>query len=445
MSKPIIIGITGRARAGKDTGADYLVNNYGFVKISFAAPIKRALKAMTGIDDDFIYGDRKEEHLDVLCGNSPRRLLQTLGTEWGRDVVGKDFWIKLAMAEAKRQMAAGNNVVISDVRFNNEATAIFGLGGAIWEVIRESADDVEAHSSEKGVWAVPKATLDNNGHITNFYDQIDAKMKALGVDLRRTVLTVEQVSGDSLDELVKYASGKLESISAQMNLSHQKGCRHPMIPVAKAPDEPSGDLKEATARLADRIKELDMKDEAVVKAIEEAGEPDLSEKSTVCGCAKAVPLNVTLKRSGDKLEWETADTINEIIYTCSSACNARLLEGVSKYWPEDMGLSRPCYKDNEPATPRLVFERGETIRLKNESLDAAGTLTLLRTLHSLKSDVEEQARKGFSTAPLRALRYTRAVEVLSSVGESMITARKMCELFLYVVTGKFPDYGISAN
>jgi dephospho-CoA kinase len=82
----ILIGITGRARCGKDTAADYLSANIGFKKYSFAKPIKDAVKDMFGLTEDHVNGYLKEVVLPDIC-HSPRFLMQTLGTEWGRKIV----------------------------------------------------------------------------------------------------------------------------------------------------------------------------------------------------------------------------------------------------------------------------------------------------------------------------------------------------------------------
>ena len=111
----IVIGLTGRAGSGKDTVADILVNKYGFTKISFARVLK-AMMAAGGMPEPS--REMKEKEIPGLTFTW-RRAAQTLGTEWGRSL-DPDIWVKLALM----QITGRTNYVISDVRFENEATAI---------------------------------------------------------------------------------------------------------------------------------------------------------------------------------------------------------------------------------------------------------------------------------------------------------------------------------
>ena len=57
----MIIGLSGKKRVGKDTVADYLVSKYGFIKYSFADPIKAVAKILFGFSENQLYGNNKEE------------------------------------------------------------------------------------------------------------------------------------------------------------------------------------------------------------------------------------------------------------------------------------------------------------------------------------------------------------------------------------------------
>ena len=74
MSLPNIIGLSGAAGCGKDTVADHLIAEHGYSKISFAAPIKRAIEAMFGVGDEIWARDVKEKKHQHLLGFSPRHL-----------------------------------------------------------------------------------------------------------------------------------------------------------------------------------------------------------------------------------------------------------------------------------------------------------------------------------------------------------------------------------
>ena len=182
MSLPRIIGLSGAAGAGKDTVADHLIEAYGYKKISFAAPIKRAIEAMFDVGDEIWARDVKEEPQENLLGFSPRHLAQTLGTEWGR-TQAPNFWVDLALMHASHILADGGRVVISDVRFNNEAMFIQKMGGAVVGIIRPSVENksVRQHISEAGVDEdLVTAVLLNNGSVR----QVPAKVDDILAEIR---------------------------------------------------------------------------------------------------------------------------------------------------------------------------------------------------------------------------------------------------------------------
>ena len=53
------IGLLGQKGSGKDTLADYLVNNKGFVKYSFATPVKNISKILFNLSYEQLYGNLK--------------------------------------------------------------------------------------------------------------------------------------------------------------------------------------------------------------------------------------------------------------------------------------------------------------------------------------------------------------------------------------------------
>lgn len=142
---PPIIGICGPARAGKDTIAKVL-KSMGYVKDSFAAPIRNYVAAICGLTLDQLELV-KDFPSDALAGKTPRYAMQTLGTEWGRKLIARDLWINYLM-----RRSAGQRLVVPDIRFENEAQAILKQGGLILKVVRPGVEIVEStHSSEAGI------------------------------------------------------------------------------------------------------------------------------------------------------------------------------------------------------------------------------------------------------------------------------------------------------
>lgn len=150
--RPSVIGVTGRAGAGKNLVASMV--GVGVV-IGLADPLYAALSSLLGIPEVLLRDRSFKERVIPWLGQSPRQLLQTLGTEWGRDSVKPDIWLQLC--QRRISMLQENGVaciVVADVRFENEAEMIRSMGGQVWHVRRPEVDqDEPAHSSEAGIEA----------------------------------------------------------------------------------------------------------------------------------------------------------------------------------------------------------------------------------------------------------------------------------------------------
>ena len=165
-----IVGFTGAAGAGKDTAASGLIN-VGWQKVSFADPIKEALNAMMGWNMSD-WSDREwKESENYFTGRSPRYMAQTLGTEWGRDIIHPNLWIILGLERSR-----GRPTVIPDVRFDNEAEAIRGADGYLIEIVRpDNPFAIEGgHASEAGVdRQYITHTIVNDGDVGKMISAVD--------------------------------------------------------------------------------------------------------------------------------------------------------------------------------------------------------------------------------------------------------------------------------
>jgi hypothetical protein len=153
----IVIGLTGKANAGKTLVASMLP---GFLQIGFADPLYNGLAAMLEVSADFLRAREAKESPLPDIGRSPRELLQTLGTDWGRDLVHPHLWTLLARRRIKCMEvgAITDRVAICDVRFTNEVEMIRSLGGEVWRVVRPGAETTpHQHRSENGL---PDSAID---------------------------------------------------------------------------------------------------------------------------------------------------------------------------------------------------------------------------------------------------------------------------------------------
>lgn len=169
MDSMKIIGLHGLARSGKDTLASYLVEHHGFVRIGLADPLRKFVSDITGIPlEDLMDGPTKETPLEWLNNKSPRVLMQTLGTEWGRELIDPEMWLKVAHQAIRRARQDGApGVVIPDIRFDNEAWFTKACGGEVFKVVRDGAAPVSAHVSEAGIdESLIAGIVNNNGPLS---------------------------------------------------------------------------------------------------------------------------------------------------------------------------------------------------------------------------------------------------------------------------------------
>lgn len=202
----IVIGLTGFAGAGKSTVANYLVEQHGFTRLSFAAPLKKMLRTLDpvmGPPPKFHHYDLKFRLSDLwalaerMCKDFPelspeqwikdgpwgdeyRRLLQVLGTDCIRAVDG-DFWVKAATKQITQQHG---KYVFDDVRFPNEAEVIKDFNPmGLWTVGRNALHAGD-HPSEKHAGKMGEQVWLWNtiGNYEYLHDQIDNAVElAFGV------------------------------------------------------------------------------------------------------------------------------------------------------------------------------------------------------------------------------------------------------------------------
>lgn len=156
-----IVAFLGRARSGKDTCGDYLVNNYHYKKYSFADPLKRALHELFDFDSDQLYGHKKEI-IDPRWNISPREAMQVVGTEIAQYTFPKVmpklkekvpencFFVKCF--EYWREKHPHDALVITDVRFEHEITTLLSMGATLIYIerpVNHQEKNVRNHSSEK--------------------------------------------------------------------------------------------------------------------------------------------------------------------------------------------------------------------------------------------------------------------------------------------------------
>jgi hypothetical protein len=119
---------------------------------AFAAPIRAMLRAAFGLaDEDMADLVAKESADPRLCGRTRRHAMRTLGTEWGRRMIGEDLWADALLRRVASAAYGGGPVVVDDLRFANEAALVADAGGAVIHVARAGGPRFTGdHPSERG-------------------------------------------------------------------------------------------------------------------------------------------------------------------------------------------------------------------------------------------------------------------------------------------------------
>lgn len=167
----MIIGLSGKMGAGKDTVADILQEFYPHVeRASFALKVKQivALLTNTTVEENMTAEGKASlapGYTDITLG----RMQQLVG-QGMRDVVCDDIWVRSVLTAAR---AKGGLTVITDVRYPNEVDMILAQGGVVFRLVRDpgaTAADTgrdTGHPSETALDDYPVArftdVIENNG------------------------------------------------------------------------------------------------------------------------------------------------------------------------------------------------------------------------------------------------------------------------------------------
>lgn len=184
----MIIGLAGKKGSGKDTVADYLCEQYGFVKYGFGDPIKEIGRIMFDFNSEQLYGSEKEI-VDSNWGITPREFFQKFGTEYGQfilpthfpnlfqDINERQFWVKRFWVWYSKELEKNPNlkVVVSDIRFMHEFNFIKEKEGYVLKIERDLTKK-DSHISENELDEISlgeyNCILYNNGSKEELFQKV---------------------------------------------------------------------------------------------------------------------------------------------------------------------------------------------------------------------------------------------------------------------------------
>lgn len=199
-----LVGLTGAAGCGKDAIAVELSKN-SWVRVAFADPLKELCIKFLGLSRDDVYTQLGKIKHNETWGMTNREILQLVGTNALRNNFHEDVWIKIAEMSISKLLATGNRVVVTDVRFDNEAQMITRLGGVVAKVIRPQlktmlTDAETRHASEAGVDDKHiSLTINNNFDLSDTIVNFNRVMSEYG---RRHGKLLALVEGRRMPELL---------------------------------------------------------------------------------------------------------------------------------------------------------------------------------------------------------------------------------------------------
>jgi len=188
---PCIIGISGQIGSGKTTLANMIRKKYSCEQFAFADALKFVCMDL-GFTEQEVFGTQDQKNaINEFWGISAREFMQEFGTKICRELLprylpkmqlnNKSIWTRIF---DKFHQAAGNNIVISDVRFKDEASSILEKKGIICRIVRNKIVQ-PTHVSEDINNVIPNVVINNNGTL----EDLENKLKTIMELIERKIIT----------------------------------------------------------------------------------------------------------------------------------------------------------------------------------------------------------------------------------------------------------------
>lgn len=178
MKKRNIAFWSSTPQQGKTKAARFLIDKLGYAKVSFADPLRFMIERLlhsAGYSYNEIrwfLNEGKEQNIEVI-GASYRHIARTLGTEWGRNLIHPEIWLKIA---EQKFIHTEVPVCVDDLRFQNELELLrrhgFTLVKIVRDVIRTDADN---HTSDTMLRSFDNwdYVIENKSTLEEFYSKVE--------------------------------------------------------------------------------------------------------------------------------------------------------------------------------------------------------------------------------------------------------------------------------
>lgn len=166
-----VVGMIGKAKSGKDTTGAFLIDE-GFTRVAFADPVKKMLSVIF----PHINFDGDKTIIVEPYGITVRDLMIKLGHDWGRKMIGETLWIDIARKKIDKLHAMGRKVVVTDVRYHDEAELIMEYPRNDLVIVHrdsEGAGVSSGHITENADWTTfPCHIIENNSTLASLRSEI---------------------------------------------------------------------------------------------------------------------------------------------------------------------------------------------------------------------------------------------------------------------------------
>ena len=123
----------------------------------------------------------KESNVKFLDGKTPRQIMQTIGTDLVRDHYDENLWVNVVKRKLS-QLKPTDNVVISDIRFQNELDMLAELNLIekyyFFRIIRQNKNTKkDLHSTENQELVCPLiVNIHNDGSLEELFEKVEKKI-----------------------------------------------------------------------------------------------------------------------------------------------------------------------------------------------------------------------------------------------------------------------------
>ncbi len=183
---PPIIGLYSPTMgSGKSSVARRLRDRHGYKILNFAGPVKdmaevflRHFRIRADDVQEMLHGTLKEVKIKELAV-TPRFIMQTLGTEWGREYIDPSIWAMIGVRRAKEYLFDGQKVVFDDMRFPEEYKALLGEKAFLAMVYRPMPDSTDGSTPHRSEGQLTNHQFDCKIRNDSTLDSLDSDVDAM--------------------------------------------------------------------------------------------------------------------------------------------------------------------------------------------------------------------------------------------------------------------------